>query len=76
MPRGVPVATVAIGNAANAGLLAVRILGAADPALLQKMAEYQADLEKTVLRKATRLEAAGWKDYDPAKPPRTIGFQL
>eukprot|EP00953_Heterococcus_sp_UTEX-ZZ885_P035483 18318-Heterococcus_DN1.PRE.5 len=37
MPRGVPVATVAIGNAMNAGLLAVRMLGATDPALQQKM---------------------------------------
>lgn len=44
MPRGVPVATVAIGNAANAGLLAVRILGASDPALHQKMAKYQVRL--------------------------------
>lgn len=41
MPRGVPVATVAIGNAANAGLLAVRILAATDPSLLQKMLNYQ-----------------------------------
>lgn len=41
MPKGVPVATVAIGNAANAGLLAVRLLGASDPALLNKMLKYQ-----------------------------------
>ena len=33
-------------------------------------------MKKTVLKKAGRLEATGWKDYDPAKPPRTIGFQL
>lgn len=41
MPKGVPVATVAIGNAANAGLLALRILAASDAALQQKMLEYQ-----------------------------------
>ena len=76
MPRGVPVATVAIGNAANAGLLAVRILASSDPALQQKMLKYQEDMEKTVLKKASRLEETGWKDYDAAKPPRTIGFQL
>jgi 5-(carboxyamino)imidazole ribonucleotide mutase len=44
MPAGVPVATVAIGNARNAGLLAVRILAASDPALLEHMLEYQAEL--------------------------------
>jgi len=44
MPAGVPVATVAIGNARNAGLLAVRILAASDPALLTKMITFQADL--------------------------------
>ena len=75
MPKGVPVATVAIGNAANAGLLAVRILGASDHVLLGKMATYQEDMKSSVLKKAARLEKAGWKDYD-SKPPRTIGFQL
>jgi 5-(carboxyamino)imidazole ribonucleotide mutase len=44
MPAGVPVATVAIGNARNAGLLAVRILAASDPELLQRMLAYQAEL--------------------------------
>jgi 5-(carboxyamino)imidazole ribonucleotide mutase len=44
MPAGVPVATVAIGNARNAGLLAVRILGASDPVLRQRMLDYQADM--------------------------------
>ncbi|MDO5454657.1 MAG: 5-(carboxyamino)imidazole ribonucleotide mutase, partial [Corynebacterium sp.] len=42
MPAGVPVATVSIGGAKNAGLLAARILGAGDEALTQKMADYQA----------------------------------
>ncbi|MGZ3715259.1 MAG: 5-(carboxyamino)imidazole ribonucleotide mutase [Ktedonobacterales bacterium] len=44
MPAGVPVATVAIGNARNAGLLAVRILGAQDADLQQKMLAYQAEM--------------------------------
>ncbi|MCH9719908.1 MAG: 5-(carboxyamino)imidazole ribonucleotide mutase [Actinomycetia bacterium] len=44
MPRGVPVATVAIGNAANAGLLAVRILAASDGRLRARMDDYRAEL--------------------------------
>ncbi len=44
MPAGVPVATVAIGNARNAGLLAVRILAVSDPELQGKMRDFQADL--------------------------------
>jgi 5-(carboxyamino)imidazole ribonucleotide mutase len=47
MPAGVPVATVAIGNARNAGLLAVRILAAADPALRQQMVDFQAELTRS-----------------------------
>ncbi|GAA4075447.1 5-(carboxyamino)imidazole ribonucleotide mutase [Nocardioides kongjuensis] len=45
MPAGVPVATVAIGGARNAGLLAVRILAATDPALQRRMADFQAELK-------------------------------
>jgi 5-(carboxyamino)imidazole ribonucleotide mutase len=44
MPAGVPVATVGVGNARNAGLLAVRILGASDPALAAAMAAFQAEI--------------------------------
>jgi 5-(carboxyamino)imidazole ribonucleotide mutase len=55
MPAGVPVATVSIGGARNAGLLAVRILGAADPALRQKMTDFQAGLEKLVAEKDAAL---------------------
>lgn len=60
MPAGVPVATVAVGNARNAGLLAVRILGAADPALQQKMLDFQVQLKETAQEKgkAVRGEAA------------------
>ncbi len=46
MPAGVPVATVAIGNARNAGLLAVRILAVADPRLQQRMAQFQDQLRQ------------------------------
>ncbi|KAK9811859.1 hypothetical protein WJX72_011292 [[Myrmecia] bisecta] len=63
MPRGVPVATVAIGNAANAGLLAVRVLGSADPTLLEEMVQYQDTMRETVLSKAQRLEQQGWQSY-------------
>jgi 5-(carboxyamino)imidazole ribonucleotide mutase len=54
----VPVATVAVGNARNAGLLAVRILGAGDERLRQAMVEFQADLERSVLDKDAALRVA------------------
>ncbi len=55
MPAGVPVATVSIGGARNAGLLAVRILGASDPALRGRMADFQRGLEQMVLEKDEAL---------------------
>jgi 5-(carboxyamino)imidazole ribonucleotide mutase len=55
MPAGVPVATVSIGGARNAGLLAVRILGAADPELRKRIEQFQADLEAAVLDKDAAL---------------------
>ena len=55
MPAGVPVATVAIGNAKNAGLLAVQILAAHDPALLQKVLDYKARLADESRAKDERL---------------------
>jgi phosphoribosylaminoimidazole carboxylase len=63
MPRGIPVATVAIGNATNAGLLAVRILGATDSDLLKKMEDYMLKQETEVLKKADKLEIGGYKSY-------------
>jgi 5-(carboxyamino)imidazole ribonucleotide mutase len=63
MPAGIPVATVAIGNAKNAGLLAIRILAASDPALLEKAIQYQQSLEGMVLEKQAKLEAIGYKTY-------------
>lgn len=55
MPGGVPVATVSIGGAKNAGLLAVRILSAGQPELVDKMAQYQADMAAEVERKDENL---------------------
>ncbi|WP_410668771.1 5-(carboxyamino)imidazole ribonucleotide mutase [Amycolatopsis sp. cmx-4-68] len=55
MPAGVPVATVSVGGARNAGLLAVRILAASDEGLRSKMAKFQQDLEKLVLDKDAAL---------------------
>jgi 5-(carboxyamino)imidazole ribonucleotide mutase len=55
MPAGVPVATVSVGGARNAGLLAVRILAASDEGLRVKMAKFQADLEQLVLDKDASL---------------------
>jgi 5-(carboxyamino)imidazole ribonucleotide mutase len=56
MPAGVPVATVSIGGARNAGLLAVRILGASDPALLERMSGFQAGLRELVEQKDAALQ--------------------
>jgi 5-(carboxyamino)imidazole ribonucleotide mutase len=58
MPGGIPVATVAIGNAKNAGLLAVRILGVSDDKLRAAMERYQADLSETVREKDRRLSGS------------------
>jgi 5-(carboxyamino)imidazole ribonucleotide mutase len=55
MPAGIPVATVAIGNARNAGILAVRILASGDEALTAKLAEFAAGLEAMVADKNARL---------------------
>jgi 5-(carboxyamino)imidazole ribonucleotide mutase len=57
MPGGVPVATVAIGNARNAALLAIRILGTSDAALRQRVEEDQARMAEQVIHKDTLLKA-------------------
>ncbi|GGM46177.1 5-(carboxyamino)imidazole ribonucleotide mutase [Microbacterium saperdae] len=56
MPAGIPVATVSIGGARNAGLLAARILGVADPALADQMEAFSRDLEAQVEAKNERLK--------------------
>jgi 5-(carboxyamino)imidazole ribonucleotide mutase len=58
MPAGIPVATVAIGGARNAGLLAVRILGAADPALRDRMTRFQQQLGQQARDKGAALRAS------------------
>lgn len=59
MPAGVPVATVAVGNARNAGLLAVRILATSAPDLLGRMEVFQAALRETALEKGARVRDHG-----------------
>ncbi|MGK7925328.1 MAG: 5-(carboxyamino)imidazole ribonucleotide mutase [Spirulina sp.] len=63
MPRGIPVATVAIGNAQNAGLLAVQILASHQPELLEKVRQYRQNLAQTVLDKQQKLEQIGYREY-------------
>ncbi len=65
MPSGVPVATVAVGNARNAGLLAVRILAVSDPALRSRMEEFQVGLRDTARAKGRVVREGG---------PRSAGF--
>lgn len=57
MPAGIPVATVAVGNARNAGLLAVRILATSDDALRTKIEAFQEDLRQLVTEKDNRVQA-------------------
>jgi len=63
MPRGIPVATVAINNSTNAGLLAVRILSGVDSKYLIKMQEFLLKQEEEVLVKAEKLEKIGYQVY-------------
>jgi 5-(carboxyamino)imidazole ribonucleotide mutase len=63
MPAGIPVATVSIGNATNAGLLAVQILATHDLVLLAQVQSYRHSLKEAVLNKQTKLEQVGYRDY-------------
>ena len=63
MPAGIPVATVAIGNATNAGLLALQILAIADPELRQALNSYRQDLRAMVEAKDQRLQELGSARY-------------
>lgn len=67
MPPGIPVATVAVDGARNAGLLAARILALSRPTLAKRLEDYAARLEAEVLSKAARLENLGPEDYLAAK---------
>jgi 5-(carboxyamino)imidazole ribonucleotide mutase len=67
MPAGVPVATVGVGNARNAGLLAVRILAVSDPALRERMTTFQQELRETAESKGGAVRSA-------AGGSRKLGF--
>src|SRR4051794_38861886 len=66
MPAGIPVATVAVGNARNAGLLAVRILAASDERLRQRMVDFQASLKDSARAKGAVVRGD--------TGPRRVGF--
>jgi 5-(carboxyamino)imidazole ribonucleotide mutase len=83
MPAGIPVATVAVGGARNAGLLAVRILAAADDDLRMQMIEFQARLTAQAKAKGAALRGkllssgrgrvgAGWDGYLPTAPEARV----
>ena len=63
MPAGIPVATVAIGNAKNAGLLAVQILASHQPELLERVQQYRQNLAQSVMDKQAQLDELGYKQY-------------
>ncbi|HMQ64602.1 MAG TPA: 5-(carboxyamino)imidazole ribonucleotide mutase [Flavilitoribacter sp.] len=63
MPNGVPVATVALNAAKNAGILAAQILGAHDPVIQEKLLAYKQQLADEVAVKYTKLEEKGYRDY-------------
>ena len=71
MPGGIPVATVAIGNAKNAGLLAAQILATADNQHLEKIYTYRQTLKESVLQKQDRLDELGPHPYLKTMFPST-----
>lgn len=63
MPSGIPVATVAIDGAANAAILAAKMLAISDQALRQKLADYKSDLKDQVVAKDEKLKKLGYQAY-------------
>jgi 5-(carboxyamino)imidazole ribonucleotide mutase len=63
MPKGIPVATVAISNATNAGLLAIQIIASQRPELLTKVQEYRQKLLEMVREKQHKLDELGYENY-------------
>jgi 5-(carboxyamino)imidazole ribonucleotide mutase len=63
MPGGVPVATVAINGAKNAGILAAQIIGVKYPEVRERVGEFKAQLEASVMDKATALEQLGYAQF-------------
>lgn len=62
MPNGVPVATVALNAAKNAGILAAQILGTNEPTIAEKIASYKKTLDTEVMSKVERLKKEGWEN--------------
>ena len=62
MPNGVPVGTVALNASKNAGILAAEILGTADEAISQKIADYKNSLNTEVIEKAEKMKKEGWEN--------------
>ena len=62
MPNGIPVATVALNAAKNAGILAAEIIGAFDDSIANKVADYKKQLNDEVLTKVGKLKEAGWSN--------------
>lgn len=70
MPGGVPVATMALNGAKNAGILAASIIGAYDPIVAAKLADFKKKMEQEVLQKVDSLKADGWDNaFDLGKNP-------
>jgi len=63
MPPGIPVATVAINGAKNAGLLAAKIIGTTNKGVQEKLETYQKNLENSVMEKVEKLDEVGFKKY-------------
>lgn len=63
MPPGIPVATVAINGAKNAGILAAQIIGAGDPAVRANVKAYKQKMAKDIVAKDTELQEKGFKKY-------------
>jgi 5-(carboxyamino)imidazole ribonucleotide mutase len=61
MPAGVPVATVALDGARNAGILAAQILGTSDKAIAKKLDQFKKSLKVKVEASAKKIESKGWK---------------
>lgn len=63
MPSGIPVATVAINGAKNAGILAAKMLGITDKEISKKVEDYMENLKASVEKKADKIESIGYKKY-------------
>jgi 5-(carboxyamino)imidazole ribonucleotide mutase len=63
MPAGVPVATMALNGARNAGILAAQIVASHDAVVMQRVREFKERLREKVIDDAKDLEAGGWRDF-------------